>query len=196
MADTVSSTPSYSSPIHKNAPILPSQLPPQQQPSGRIPNDNTLSEGMGHYRRRRQNNGSTGDSGGSSSASRASPVAQHPLYSSSVDTASSKLPSRGVRVAAPASKASSSTAATAVKAKRKRSMIACRNCNERRVRCDGSITGLPCTTCKSAGRTDCAFIDSKRVRCVRKPPCGVETVLCGWMLCGCCVSSSWIYICC
>ncbi|KAI5800415.1 fungal-specific transcription factor domain-containing protein [Peziza echinospora] len=58
----------------------------------------------------------------------------------------------------------SAAAAAELKAKRKRSMIACKNCNERRVRCDGSITGLPCTTCKGAGRTDCMFIDSKRVR--------------------------------
>lgn len=184
MADAVSSEHSYSSPIHDNVHVLPSQ----QQPSGQVQGNSTLSGSMGQYRRRPLSNG---DCGRSASASSTSPIAQHPLYLSSVDTTSSKLLNRCVRVVAPGSTASSSTAATAVKVKRKRSMIACRNCNERRVRCDGSITGLPCTTCKSAGRTDCAFIDSKRVRCVRKSLCEVETVLCGS-----CVSSSWIYICC
>ncbi|KAF8417392.1 fungal-specific transcription factor domain-containing protein [Tirmania nivea] len=161
MADTISSTYSYSSPIHDSVPVLPSQ----QQPPARMQNDSTLNGSMGQYRRRRQGSGGTGDRGRSSfSTSSASSVAQHPIYSSSVNGASSRLPNRGVRVVAPVSIASSSMAATTVKTKRKRSMIACRNCNERRVRCDGSVTGLPCTTCKSAGRTDCAFIDSKRVR--------------------------------
>lgn len=71
---------------------------------------------------------------------------------------------RTVSNAGSTSGGSNAGSAAAAKAKRKRSMIACKNCNERRVRCDGSITGLPCTTCKAAGRTDCAFIDSKRVR--------------------------------
>lgn len=173
MADTVSSAQSYSLPMHGSVPILPSQ----ERLSGRMPNDNTLSGSIEH--RRCYSSESTGDRGRLSSASRYSPNAQHPPSLSAVGSALPKLPNRGVRVVTPVpgSSASSSSTAIAVKAKRKRSMIACRNCNERRVRCDGSITGLPCTTCKSAGRTDCAFIDSKRVRCVKRPLCEVEAVV-------------------
>jgi len=163
--NTLSSPYPYSSPMHDNVPVLPSQ----QHPPGQVPNVSTLSGSMGQYHQwhqRHQGSGSTRDHGSASSASSA-PVAQHPPLAPSVDNTPPKLPNRGVRVVIPGSTASVSTTATAVKAKRKRSMIACRSCNERRVRCDGSITGLPCTTCKSAGRTDCAFIDSKRVRYVR-----------------------------
>ncbi|KAI5782902.1 fungal-specific transcription factor domain-containing protein [Pyronema domesticum] len=62
---------------------------------------------------------------------------------------------------------SGSATAAAPKPKRKRSMIACKNCNERRVRCDGATHGLPCSNCKHAGKGDCQFIESKRVRGAR-----------------------------
>ncbi|KAF8542674.1 fungal-specific transcription factor domain-containing protein [Trichophaea hybrida] len=60
-----------------------------------------------------------------------------------------------------------SVTSSAPKPKRKRSMIACKNCNERRVRCDGATNGLPCSNCKHAGKSDCQFIESKRVRGAR-----------------------------
>lgn len=61
----------------------------------------------------------------------------------------------------------SSAASSTSKPKRKRSMIACKNCNERRVRCDGATNGLPCSNCKHVGKADCQFIESKRVRGAR-----------------------------
>lgn len=114
-------------------------------------------------------------------------------------------PGAGVGSSPPSDAASDATTAklAAQKAKRKRSMIACKNCNERRVRCDGATTGyktppskpslpparsrptissagtqttrafvltrpnrLPCSNCKHAGKTDCQFIESRRVRLV------------------------------
>lgn len=151
---------SYASHSQGQVPVLPSQ----QQPSSP---DDSLTNIIGHERRRRQSSGSAGDCGTSSSPTSSASSGLQILSSDSVGNSSSTPTSRVVRMVTPSgSAASSSTGATAVKAKRKRSMIACKNCNERRVRCDGSITGLPCTTCKSAGRTDCAFIDSKRVRYV------------------------------
>ncbi|CUS15333.1 unnamed protein product [Tuber aestivum] len=53
------------------------------------------------------------------------------------------------------------------KTKRKRSMIACKHCNERRVRCDASTIGLPCSNCQHSGKGECQFIESKRVRGAR-----------------------------
>ncbi|KAG0131989.1 putative fungal-specific transcription factor [Tuber indicum] len=60
-----------------------------------------------------------------------------------------------------------SSSNTNAKTKRKRSMIACKNCNERRVRCDASTIGLPCSNCQHSGKGECQFIESKRVRGAR-----------------------------
>ncbi|KAI5852063.1 fungal-specific transcription factor domain-containing protein [Tricharina praecox] len=72
---------------------------------------------------------------------------------------------------AAASNGSGSATSGTPKPKRKRSMIACKNCNERRVRCDGATNGLPCSNCKHAGKSDCQFIESKRVRFVACTRC-------------------------
>lgn len=46
---------------------------------------------------------------------------------------------------------------------RLRSSIACRKCHHRRVKCDASTRGLPCSNCETAAE-DCQFIESKRGR--------------------------------
>jgi hypothetical protein len=51
-----------------------------------------------------------------------------------------------------------------VKSKRKRSTIACKRCNQRRVRCDYTTNGAPCTACLHGGHPDCVLIESKRAR--------------------------------
>ena len=48
--------------------------------------------------------------------------------------------------------------------KRVRAAKACQRCNQRRVRCDASEAGLPCTRCKTAGQTECRLIDTRRGR--------------------------------
>lgn len=51
----------------------------------------------------------------------------------------------------------------------KRRPIACKHCNGRRIRCDASVIGLPCSNCTAARIQDCNFIVSKRKRHVA--PC-------------------------
>lgn len=46
--------------------------------------------------------------------------------------------------------------------KRFRAAKACRRCNEKRVKCDATELGLPCTRCKQGNRNDCALIQSRR----------------------------------
>ena len=50
------------------------------------------------------------------------------------------------------------------KVKHKRSTIACKRCNQRRVRCDVSIKGAPCSSCRNGGHVDCELIESRRAR--------------------------------
>merc|ERR1711977_652228 len=51
---------------------------------------------------------------------------------------------------------------------RSRASKACQRCNQKRVKCDATLVGLPCSRCKSCGYTDCALIDSRRGQYPRK----------------------------
>ncbi|KAH7229799.1 hypothetical protein BKA60DRAFT_443178 [Fusarium oxysporum] len=51
---------------------------------------------------------------------------------------------------------------------------ACERCNRRRTKCDGSVTGVPCSACRKSGHHEqCALIQSKR----RRGPDGRYTLL-------------------
>ncbi|KAM0546975.1 hypothetical protein ACHAPJ_010637 [Fusarium lateritium] len=50
-----------------------------------------------------------------------------------------------------------------------RAAKACRRCNERRVKCDASERGTPCTRCIERQEPDCTLIQSRRGIYVRKP---------------------------
>lgn len=52
---------------------------------------------------------------------------------------------------------------------RVRTAKACRLCNAKRVKCDASDRGTPCTRCETRGETDCTLIESRRGIYVRKP---------------------------
>lgn len=52
---------------------------------------------------------------------------------------------------------------------RVRTAKACRLCNEKRVKCDASERGTPCTRCEHRGEPDCMLIQSRRGIYVRKP---------------------------
>ncbi|KIV76821.1 hypothetical protein PV11_08681 [Exophiala sideris] len=47
---------------------------------------------------------------------------------------------------------------------RKRRAPACERCNKRRVRCDASVVGFPCTECRRSNSNDCRLVRSKRTR--------------------------------
>jgi hypothetical protein len=51
---------------------------------------------------------------------------------------------------------------------RTRAAKACKRCNQRRVKCDASITGTPCSRCKASDMRDCVLIQSKRGTYARK----------------------------
>ena len=73
-----------------------------------------------------------------------------------------------------------STPVNASGRKRLRAAKACGTCNERRVRCDASTVGIPCTRCRQGGKTTCQLITSKRGTYPRKksaPSNGVETTV-------------------
>ncbi|KAL4975091.1 fungal-specific transcription factor domain-containing protein [Aspergillus desertorum] len=44
---------------------------------------------------------------------------------------------------------------------------ACIHCHRRKVRCDARLVGLPCSNCRSAGKTDCQIHEKKRKLAVR-----------------------------
>ncbi|KAJ8115998.1 hypothetical protein OPT61_g2489 [Boeremia exigua] len=52
---------------------------------------------------------------------------------------------------------------------RVRTAKACRSCNAKRVKCDASERGTPCTRCEQKGEPDCTLINSRRGIYVRKP---------------------------
>ena len=52
---------------------------------------------------------------------------------------------------------------------RVRTAKACRLCNEKRVKCDASERGTPCTRCEQRGESNCQLIQSRRGIYVRKP---------------------------
>lgn len=39
---------------------------------------------------------------------------------------------------------------------------ACVHCHRRKVRCDARLVGLPCTNCRSSGKTDCRIHEKKK----------------------------------
>ncbi|KAL4871610.1 hypothetical protein BDV12DRAFT_164063 [Aspergillus spectabilis] len=51
--------------------------------------------------------------------------------------------------------------------KRKSGSAACIHCHRRKVRCDARIVGLPCSNCRSAGKTDCRIHEKKKRLAVR-----------------------------
>lgn len=67
---------------------------------------------------------------------------------SSNDNAPSPLPADGV-------------------SKRKQGSAACVHCHRRKVRCDARVVGLPCTNCRSSGKTDCRIHEKKKRLAVR-----------------------------
>ncbi|KAG8631735.1 hypothetical protein KVT40_000875 [Elsinoe batatas] len=58
--------------------------------------------------------------------------------------------------------------------KRVRAPKACRTCNAKRVRCDASIVGLPCTRCQKQENDSCQLIASKRGTYSRKKSAALE----------------------
>ncbi|KAE8143817.1 hypothetical protein BDV38DRAFT_232087 [Aspergillus pseudotamarii] len=50
-----------------------------------------------------------------------------------------------------------------------RASKACRRCNEKRVKCDASERGMPCTRCIQRNEPDCRLIQSRRGVYTRKP---------------------------
>jgi hypothetical protein len=52
---------------------------------------------------------------------------------------------------------------------RVRTAKACRLCNAKRVKCDASERGTPCTRCETRRESDCTLIESRRGIYVRKP---------------------------
>ncbi|PYI20019.1 acetamidase regulatory protein [Aspergillus violaceofuscus CBS 115571] len=69
--------------------------------------------------------------------------------------------------------------------KRKSGSAACIHCHRRKVRCDARLVGLPCSNCRSAGKSDCRIHEKKKrlatrsilnpvpIRC--RPPPASET---------------------
>ncbi|KAL4985545.1 Acetamidase regulatory protein [Aspergillus falconensis] len=51
--------------------------------------------------------------------------------------------------------------------KRKSGSAACIHCHRRKVRCDARLVGLPCSNCRSAGKSDCQIHEKKRKLAVR-----------------------------
>ncbi|KAL4810762.1 Acetamidase regulatory protein [Aspergillus unguis] len=51
--------------------------------------------------------------------------------------------------------------------KRKSGSAACIHCHRRKVRCDARLVGLPCTNCRSAGKTDCQIHEKRKRLAVR-----------------------------
>ncbi|KAJ5601294.1 transcriptional regulator family: Fungal Specific TF [Penicillium lagena] len=51
--------------------------------------------------------------------------------------------------------------------KRKQGSAACVHCHRRKVRCDARAVGLPCTNCRSSGKTDCRIHEKKKRLAVR-----------------------------
>ncbi|KAL4752353.1 Acetamidase regulatory protein [Aspergillus terricola var. indicus] len=51
--------------------------------------------------------------------------------------------------------------------KRKSGSAACVHCHRRKVRCDARFVGLPCSNCRSAGKTDCQIHEKKKKLAVR-----------------------------
>ncbi|KAL3461483.1 fungal-specific transcription factor domain-containing protein [Aspergillus heterothallicus] len=51
--------------------------------------------------------------------------------------------------------------------KRKSGSAACVHCHRRKVRCDARVVGLPCSNCRSAGKTDCRIHEKKKRLAVR-----------------------------
>ncbi|GFG23371.1 acetamidase regulatory protein [Aspergillus udagawae] len=51
--------------------------------------------------------------------------------------------------------------------KRKSGSAACVHCHRRKVRCDARIVGLPCSNCRSSGKTDCRIHEKKKRLAVR-----------------------------
>ncbi|KAL4922734.1 fungal-specific transcription factor domain-containing protein [Aspergillus aurantiobrunneus] len=51
--------------------------------------------------------------------------------------------------------------------KRKSGSAACIHCHRRKVRCDARLVGLPCSNCRSAGKTDCRIHEKKKRLAVR-----------------------------
>ncbi|KAL4779618.1 fungal-specific transcription factor domain-containing protein [Aspergillus varians] len=51
--------------------------------------------------------------------------------------------------------------------KRKPGSAACIHCHRRKVRCDARLVGLPCSNCRSAGKTDCQIHEKKKRLAVR-----------------------------
>ncbi|OOF97173.1 hypothetical protein ASPCADRAFT_143393 [Aspergillus carbonarius ITEM 5010] len=51
--------------------------------------------------------------------------------------------------------------------KRKSGAAACVHCHRRKVRCDARIVGLPCSNCRSAGKSDCRIHEKKKRLTVR-----------------------------
>ncbi|OJJ47708.1 hypothetical protein ASPZODRAFT_64076 [Penicilliopsis zonata CBS 506.65] len=46
--------------------------------------------------------------------------------------------------------------------KRKPGSAACIHCHRRKVRCDARVVGLPCSNCRSSGKTDCRIHEKKK----------------------------------
>ncbi|KAF7597105.1 hypothetical protein BBP40_010579 [Aspergillus hancockii] len=51
--------------------------------------------------------------------------------------------------------------------KRKSGSAACVHCHRRKVRCDARVVGLPCSNCRSAGKSDCRIHEKKKRLAVR-----------------------------
>ncbi|PWY82954.1 acetamidase regulatory protein [Aspergillus heteromorphus CBS 117.55] len=51
--------------------------------------------------------------------------------------------------------------------KRKSGSAACVHCHRRKVRCDARLVGLPCSNCRSAGKSDCRIHEKKKRLAVR-----------------------------
>ncbi|KAF9883136.1 hypothetical protein FE257_004056 [Aspergillus nanangensis] len=51
--------------------------------------------------------------------------------------------------------------------KRKSGTAACVHCHRRKVRCDARLVGLPCSNCRSTGKTDCRIHEKKKRLSVR-----------------------------
>ncbi|KAJ5084669.1 hypothetical protein NUU61_009248 [Penicillium alfredii] len=51
--------------------------------------------------------------------------------------------------------------------KRKQGSAACVHCHRRKVRCDARTVGIPCTNCRTSGKTDCRIHEKKKRLAVR-----------------------------
>ncbi|KAJ4988908.1 cutinase transcription factor 1 alpha [Stagonosporopsis vannaccii] len=70
---------------------------------------------------------------------------------------------------APTDRRSEAQTGTESRPVRVRTAKACRLCNAKRVKCDASERGTPCTRCEQRGEPNCALIQSRRGIYVRKP---------------------------